>query len=145
MGVSSLSGTLYLDSNIIIYLVEQEPRYYPILSALLTKANAGEVQLICSELAILECLVVPLRDQNLDLIQDYQDILLYSDIRLFPVNAEVLYEAARLRALYPRLRIPDAIHWATATLQQARYILTNDADFLRFLGIFGLGIEQLQP
>jgi len=64
MGVSSLSGTLYLDSNIIIYLVEQEPRYYPILSALLTKANAGEVQLICSELAILECLVVPLRDHG---------------------------------------------------------------------------------
>jgi predicted nucleic acid-binding protein len=144
MGVDSIAGTLYLDSNIIIYLVEQEPRYYPVLSALLARANAGQIELISSELAILECLVVPLRNQDAELIRDYHDILLSSDMKLIPVSVEVLLEAARLRALNPRLRIPDAIHWATAILERANYLLTNDADFLQFLGSLGLGIQQLQ-
>ena len=52
MGVENLAGTLYLDSNIIIYLVEQEPRYYPLLSSLLARANSGQIQLVSSELAI---------------------------------------------------------------------------------------------
>jgi len=144
MGVDSIAGTLYLDSNIIIYLVEQEPRYYPVLSALLARANAGQIELISSELAILECLVVPLRNQDAELIRDYHDILLSSDMKLIPVSVEVLLEAARLRALNPRLRIPDAIHWATAILERANYLLTNDADFLQILGSLGLGIQQLQ-
>jgi predicted nucleic acid-binding protein len=87
---------------------------------------------------------VPLRNQDAELIRDYHDILLSSDMKLIPVSVEVLLEAARLRALNPRLRIPDAIHWATAILERANYLLTNDADFLQFLGSLGLGIQQLQ-
>ena len=68
MGVENLAGTLYLDSNIIIYLVEQEPRYYPLLSSLLARANSGQIQLVSSELAILECLVIPLRNQKPSLL-----------------------------------------------------------------------------
>jgi predicted nucleic acid-binding protein len=144
MGVETIKGTLYLDSNIIIYIVEREPRSYPILSAILARANTGQIKLLSSELAILECLVVPLRNQDDELIRDYSNILLSSDIKLFPVSVDVLLEAARLRALNPRLRIPDAIHWATAILGQANYLLTNDADFLRFLGTLGLGIQDIQ-
>jgi predicted nucleic acid-binding protein len=144
MGVETITGTLYLDSNIIIYIVEREPRSYPILSAILARANTGQIKLLSSELAILECLVVPLRNQDDELIRDYSNILLSSDIKLIPVSVDVLLEAARLRALNPRLRIPDAIHWATAILGQANYLLTNDADFLRFLGTLGLGIQDIQ-
>jgi predicted nucleic acid-binding protein len=142
--IPSFKGTLYLDSNIIIYIVEREPRSYPILSAILARANTGQIKLLSSELAILECLVVPLRNQDDELIRDYSNILLSSDIKLIPVSVDVLLEAARLRALNPRLRIPDAIHWATAILGQANYLLTNDADFLRFLGTLGLGIQDIQ-
>jgi predicted nucleic acid-binding protein len=143
MGVENLAGTLYLDSNIIIYLVEQEPRYYPVLSSLLARANSGQIQLVSSELAILECLVIPLRNQDAELVGDYHDILLASDLRLVPVSLEILYEAARLRAAHPRLRIPDAIHWSAASSAQADYLLTNDADFLRLLGSFGIGLDKL--
>ena len=110
MGVETIKGTLYLDSNIIIYIVEREPRSYPILSAILARANTGQIKLLSSELAILECLVVPLRNQDDELIRDYSNILLSSDIKLIPVSVDVLLEAARLRALNPRLRISDAIH-----------------------------------
>ena len=92
---------------------------------------------------VLECLVIPLRNQDAELVDDYHDILLASDLRLVPVSLEILYEAARLRAVYPRLRIPDAIHWSAASSAQADYLLTNDADFLRLLGSFGIGLDKL--
>jgi predicted nucleic acid-binding protein len=109
----------------------------------LARADTGQIQLASSELAILECLVIPLRNQDAELVDDYHNILLASDLRLVPVSLEILYEAARLRAVYSRLRIPDAIHWATATLIQASHLLTNDADFLRLLGSFGIGLDDL--
>ncbi len=34
MGVDQLTGTVYIDSNIIIYIVEQEPRYHSTLLSL---------------------------------------------------------------------------------------------------------------
>jgi hypothetical protein len=92
---------------------------------------------------VLECLVIPLRNQDAELVDDYHDILLASDLRLVPVSLEILYEAARLRAAHSRLRIPDAIHWSSASSVQANHLLTNDADFLRLLGSFGIGLDDL--
>ena len=50
-----------------------------------------------------------------------------------------------LAGTHPRLRIPDAISWSAASLARADYLLTNDADFLRLLGSFGIGLDELLP
>ncbi|MBC7527815.1 MAG: PIN domain-containing protein, partial [Chthonomonadaceae bacterium] len=54
---------------------------------------------------------------------------------LLPITKDVLREAARLRATISGLKTPDAIHAATALLNQCRLFITNDRGFLRVPGL----------
>jgi predicted nucleic acid-binding protein len=47
-------------------------------------------------------------------------------MQLIPISQTVLREAARLRAITPTLRTPDAIHAATAITSGCTEFLTND-------------------
>lgn len=55
-------------------------------------------------------------------------------LEVVPVSRDVLIEAARLRAV-ANLRLPDAIHGATATLTGCETFLTNDRRLLAIPGI----------
>ncbi|MCS6830584.1 MAG: PIN domain-containing protein [Armatimonadota bacterium] len=127
-------ATVYLDANILVYVVESHHRYRPVLEPLLEQAQTTVVRLITSQLTILECLIVPMRVDNHVLIEAYRQALMASDLVLVPVTLEVLMEAASLRAKYPALRTPDAIHWATMRIQKADLLLTNDLRLARAIG-----------
>jgi hypothetical protein len=54
------TGRVYVDSNVLIYFVEKTAPYYALLQPLWRASNLGSVQLVASQLAILETLVHPL-------------------------------------------------------------------------------------
>ncbi len=86
MGVKKI----YLDSCIAIYVVEAHPHYATKVAAELNTLQAA--QICYSPLVRLECLVKPLQAQNQPLQNLYDQI----------------------RADFPSLKTPDAIHLATA-------------------------------
>jgi len=51
--------------------------------------------------------------------------------RLIGITEDVLREAARLRAIIPGLKTPDAIHAATALVHGCVMFITNDMGFRR--------------
>jgi hypothetical protein len=55
------AGLVYLDANPIIYTVEKHPIYGPLLKPLWLAARANTFEVISSELALLECIVGPLK------------------------------------------------------------------------------------
>jgi len=122
------SATIYLDTQVIIYTVEANPNYYSLLLPLWLKFQAGEIELMTSELTLLETLVFPLKNANTILFRDYEQLLLSSDIQLVPITQSVLRTAANLRA-NTNLKTPDAIHAATAITEGCTLFLTNDNGF----------------
>ncbi|MBW4495119.1 MAG: PIN domain-containing protein [Oscillatoria princeps RMCB-10] len=122
------SATVCADTSVIIYSVEENPDYWSLLQPLWLKFQAGEIEIVCSELALMETLVVPLRNSDSVLIDAYEQLLLSAGIRLIPISQSVLKEAARLRAT-TNLRTPDAIHAATALAASCTLFLTNDRGF----------------
>jgi predicted nucleic acid-binding protein len=52
----------------------------------------------------------------------------FPNLRLVPADAAICRTAARLRAAQRSLRLPDAIHLATALEQGATAFVTNDRD-----------------
>ncbi len=119
---------VYLDTVILIYSVEAQPHYRQLLYPLWRKISAGDLTAFTSALALLEVLVVPLRNQDRTLVADYETLLLNSDLQLFPVDTTTLRQAAQLRAA-TSLRTPDAIHAAAALQAQCTHFLTNDRRF----------------
>ncbi len=128
-------GQVYVETPTLIYTVEHHPLYGPLLDPFWQAASAGQLIPISSALIITEALVMPLRNGNLPLQAAYEAALFSADLQLVPLTQEVLREAARLRAIIPGLRTPDALHAATALLAGCALFLTNDTGFRRVPGL----------
>jgi predicted nucleic acid-binding protein len=121
------SAVVYVDTAIVIYSVEFNPDYWQLLQPLWAKLQANEIIIVSSELTLMECLVVPLRNGNTLLVDTYEQ-LLSSQVNLVPISQTILKNAAQLRAT-TNLRTPDAIHAATALSEGCTLFLTNDSGF----------------
>lgn len=128
-------GGICIDTQIIIYIIEKHPLFAPRLRPLAVAIQSGEIEVWASELALMESLVLPIRLGDELLVSRFLSFFDRSKLRLAPVSREVLEEAARLRAVVPKLRTPDAIHAATALLAVPKLFLTNDPVFSKVSGL----------
>ncbi|MEB3885927.1 type II toxin-antitoxin system VapC family toxin [Lyngbya sp. CCY1209] len=132
MGQLNLSDfqSVYIDTSVVIYTVEANPSYYSLLQPLWERFQIGDIELMTSELTLMEVLVMPIRQENYTLIEDYRNLLESTQIQLIPIEREILLGAAELRAR-TNLKTPDAIHATTAINANCDLFLTNDRAFDR--------------
>ncbi|MBI1800186.1 MAG: type II toxin-antitoxin system VapC family toxin [Chloroflexi bacterium] len=117
---------VYLDTNVFIYALEDYPEFTLALTELFEKIDQNALHAVTSELTLAEVLVKPLMDQSVERRRAYEQVLQSSGgLTVAPVNRAVLIEAAHLRASHG-LRLPDAIHLATAQLMLCETFVTND-------------------
>jgi predicted nucleic acid-binding protein len=122
------SGLVYLDTNPVIYSVEKNPTYWPLLEPLWQAARGGTVEIVSSDLTLMETLVGPLKSGDTALADAFELLFQQAQTRLLPITQPVLREAARLRAT-TNLKTPDALHAATAQHAGCVLFVTNDVSF----------------
>jgi predicted nucleic acid-binding protein len=131
--LSDLRGkSVDLDVNAFIYFLEDYAPLSSLISSIFQEIEVGRMVGVTSELSLAELLVKPLRDGKLDAAARYQELLTDGEqLRVMPVSRDVLIAAARVRAAQG-IKLPDAIHLATAEHFHCATFLTND----RRLGFF---------
>jgi predicted nucleic acid-binding protein len=104
--------------------------YWPLLQPLWQAAKGKTIEIVSSDLTLMETLIGPLKAGDAALVTAYEQLFQQAQTRLLPITHSILREAAQLRAT-TRLKTPDALHAATA--QQAGCVLfvTNDGGFRR--------------
>jgi uncharacterized protein len=122
---------LYLDSAPIIYHIE---RVMPLAAAVDTRLAASRVMLVSSELARLECLVVPLRNADTARVGDFDMFYSARVAELVNFTGAVFRRAAEIRATY-NFKTPDALHLAAAVEGGCTAFLTNDIQLTQFPGL----------
>lgn len=120
-----LGRTVYLDANAFIYAVERVAPYAQALRPLFASIAAGDTSAVTSEITLAEVLVKPLQARDAELRVEFESALAGPGLTVVPVSRAVLVESAHLRAS-SRLKLPDAIHSATARLSGCDAFLTND-------------------
>lgn len=123
---------VYLDTAILIYLVED---VQPFCAAASARLAAEEIEKVTSELARMEVLVMPLRNRNEKLIAAFHGYIDQACVEALELSRAVMETAAALRARYGFLRTPDAIHLAAAIEGKCDVFLTNDHRLDRFTEI----------
>lgn len=118
-------ATMYLDTNVLIYMTEGSVAFKKSLEVIFTQAIAANARFVTSELAITEVLVHPLRGNNQSLLTAYND-LFENFVDALPISRAILVRAAELRAASLKYRTPDAIHVATAEHVGATIFITGD-------------------
>jgi predicted nucleic acid-binding protein len=123
-------GRIYLDSNILIsaFSGEAERGNAPLLMEMLAAvANVSSAPFLTSELSLAETLVRPFRNENQEAVAEFQTVVQPSAwLEVLPVDRTVLIRSAQLRAQRPALKLPDAIHLATALEAGCAHMLTAD-------------------
>jgi predicted nucleic acid-binding protein len=125
---------VYIDTPVAIYSVEWNLNYFSLLQPLWLKLQAGGIEVVSSELILMETLVLPLKNADTFLLDAYEQLLLNGGIQLIPITQSILRQAANLRAT-SNLKTPDAIHAATALSVTCNQFITNDKGFRNVPGL----------
>jgi len=112
----------YLDTAVVIYLVEQ---VQPYATSVRTRLSNVSPTLVTSELTRLECRVKTMRTSDQVLLQDFDAFFANSLAELQPLTRDVVERATELRARY-NFKTPDALHLAAALVTRCDVFLTND-------------------
>jgi predicted nucleic acid-binding protein len=138
-----LGPKVYLDANFFIYALEAVQPWARAAGEILAALDRGDLTAVTSELSLAECLVKPLERGHTDVVEAYLAMLKdRRSLSVLPVTREILVEAATLRAR-SRIKLPDAIHAATALQEGCSSFLTND-DRLRIEGVDVLYWQSLE-
>jgi predicted nucleic acid-binding protein len=141
--VAPVSTRVYLDVSVFIYAFETVGARSDHAWWVLNAIEDGELVGMTSELTLAELLVIPMQNGDDELVQRYQSMISQGEgFETAPVSRNILIEAAMLRSTTRSLRLPDAIHVATARLGGCRFMVSND----RRLPIApGVQVVQLGP
>ncbi|MBX9777487.1 MAG: type II toxin-antitoxin system VapC family toxin [Xanthobacteraceae bacterium] len=122
----------YLDSMTFIFAIEGVPAVSEPARALLSALQKNPGVGITSELTLAEVLAGSEHGLEADIKRAYLDLMVWSKfLDLIPINRTILYDSAKLRHVHKRthdkkLRLPDAIHLATAIQARCRYFVSHD-------------------
>ena len=114
-------GLIYLDACLVIYLVEQHPRWVGRVAAAMSVADDARYGI--SPLVKCECLVGPIKRGDEVLREAYLQV--FDKFVPLAMPDEVYLRAAELRGRFG-LRTPDALHIACAQHHRCDALWTND-------------------
>jgi predicted nucleic acid-binding protein len=120
------SKKVFLDTAPLIYYIEENPQYSVLLNNLFLENSKGVFLFQTSVITLLEVLVLPMRMNENQLVEQYQKILCNStSVNIIDITIDIAKKAASYRAKYG-LKTPDSIQIATAVDASADYFFTND-------------------
>ena len=131
-----------LDSNALIYFIEEHPQLGPVVDPVFQMIADGECEAVVSVVSVVEVLVAPLRAGQAALVEQYRELLADTrGVTLIPVTTVVAEQAASIRAAQ-NLRLPDALIAATAVNERCTHLIANDAKFTRVAGLRKLVVSD---
>ena len=143
----ALSGvsTLAFDSDCIIYFMNQDTDHDAPMIEIFLRVASSRICGLTSTITLTEGLVYAFRNGDLQIQQEYRDLLNNSNnFRLVAIDSSIAERAAELRARY-NLRTPDALQVATAIDTGCEAFLTNNArHFKRVTDLRVLILDELE-
>ena len=122
----STINQLFLDTAPIIYYLEANSQYLPVVDVIFEQLNQGAFIAVTSPVMLAECLVLPYRLQRPDLKDMFIHFITQGkNVIHTSINHVIAEQAAELRARYP-LSLTDAFQIASALAVNCDTFLTND-------------------
>lgn len=117
---------VYFDTNCIIYLLERNPTWEALVVSRIASLRAVGDELAVGDLSRAECLVGPFKSGDTGLEARYRAFFADPDVICLPITVAILERAARLLAKHLSIKLPDAIHLATAIEHGCGAFVTGD-------------------
>ncbi len=116
---------IFPDSDVVIFLVEDHPKFRPLVDAALSDLQSGS--LMTCAMVRFETLTKPTQNNDHWLLQDYHHF--YRTSCQSHVITETTFDLALTLRARHRLKSPDAINLACAIQSGSEVFLINDRDY----------------
>lgn len=125
--LEEISHSVFIDTAPIIYYIEGNPRYGPIVREVVRSFQTGSITAFSSVITLTEVLPKPIEAGDTKLVGMFLELLKFDgNISLLEISESIAERAGRLRGKYPHLKTVDAIQVAAAIDVEADVFLTND-------------------
>jgi hypothetical protein len=84
------AGLVYLNATSIIYSVEKHPLDWPLLQPLWQAAKGKTIEIVSSDLTLMEILTGPLKVGDAALVTAYEQLFQQAQPRFLPITRAVL-------------------------------------------------------
>ena len=121
----------YLDSNIVISLIEGGPTEKAALVARLDGLTGSDGRCVITHLVRLECRVKPIATGDAALLHDYDEWFASADVTIAGLTASAYDTATEIRARH-RFAVADSLHLAAAIEAGCDAFVTADAQLAGF-------------
>lgn len=119
---------LYLDTNILVLFKEVQVQEQALLAELFKVCQSVGSIPVTSALTYSELLVKPLASGHRELIETYEEWMSGGFwLETVPVSRDLLMTASLIRAHARKIKLPDAIHLASALTTHCDIFLSADA------------------
>lgn len=136
---------IFIDTAPVIYFIEQHPRYLPLVQPVFDRIDAGALALVTSPVTLAECLVLPLRHGQADVVEMFTELLTRGPFTEFVVVDQPVGALAAELRVRCNLHLPDALQAAVAVLTGCDAFLTNDPILKRVTELNVVVLDDLHP
>jgi predicted nucleic acid-binding protein len=134
--VSEDAAKVYLDTNVFIAAYESTGARSEHAFWILAAIEQGEIRGVTSELTLAELIPGPAEEGDDALVDAYKQLMNDGpNMEVRPVTRDMLIQSALLRVGRPGLKLPDAIHCATAMHAGCTAIITDDRRMPKNIGL----------
>jgi predicted nucleic acid-binding protein len=120
---------VYLDTNLFIYVLNGTPGLVVPCVELLDACSRGDLIGLTGDLTLAELQVQPLRLNDAAALAAVRELLVDSGAVTLVGHDRACFEKAALLRARHGLKMPDALHLATAQLAGAACCVSNDQQF----------------
>jgi predicted nucleic acid-binding protein len=118
---------VYLDSNVFIAAMENPGAHSDHAWWIINAIEESQIVGVTSEITLAEILVKPIELGDRDLAAAYEQMIVSNaNFEVLQVGREILIGAAQMRARRSSIRLPDAIHVATALATHCSHFVSDD-------------------
>ena len=117
---------VFIDTAPIIYFLENHSTYGNKMLGILNNCLDNNIMIIISVLGCGEYLTLPYKNNNKAKIDNFKHFIDDLNIQVFDINIDIMEIAAKIRAKYNNIKMPDAIQLATAIYSKCDIFLHND-------------------
>lgn len=127
---------VYIDTNVIIYILEGHDEFGIRAAELLTQLRSDGHNLVTSTVTIAEFLASTHKDVS------EKEILGFPNLVFSDLSTDIAVNAGGLLKEYRSLRLGDCIHIATALKTSSDILVTNDKEMAKIAKKF-MGVKLL--
>ena len=131
---------IFIDTAPFMYYLEENEQFCDTVSKFFL--DNADAQFITSSITVMEYLVLPKRDKNKKLVDDFYDFLNAVEIKIVPTDVAIADKAADIRAEHTGYKGLDSIQLATAVYTGCDLFYTNDKQLKRFDEIETLVVSE---